>query len=278
MAVGARLVDDDAVEDEQQRDHADGDRDRRRRGRHRDRARHRQHDERERAQDERDEHDARDRHRLPRRLAAEPVARTSRRAAPTAPTPASSSPLRSLRRSIAQPPARAIRAACSVLRSRNAIVIGPTPPGTGVIAPATSLTASKSTSPAEAVLRAVHADVDDDRARLHPVGLHHLRARPTAAMSTSARRQTSARSRVREWHDRHRRVGAEQQLRHRLAEEVRAPDDDRLGAFELRARRVEQRHDALRRARPQPLDAEREPAGADRRQAVDVLVGVDHAR
>src|SRR5207302_5046049 len=31
---------------------------------------------------------------------------------------------------------------------RSAIVIGPTPPGTGVIQPATSLTASKSTSPA----------------------------------------------------------------------------------------------------------------------------------
>ena len=39
------------------------------------------------------------------------------------------------------------RAAQSVLRSSIAMVIGPTPPGTGVIAPATSATASKSTSP-----------------------------------------------------------------------------------------------------------------------------------
>ena len=50
-----------------------------------------------------------------------------------------------------QPPhaVTCIRAALTVLRSRQAIVIGPTPPGTGVIAPATSLTASKSTSPHE---------------------------------------------------------------------------------------------------------------------------------
>ena len=39
------------------------------------------------------------------------------------------------------------RAASSVFWSSIAIVIGPTPPGTGVIAPATSATASKSTSP-----------------------------------------------------------------------------------------------------------------------------------
>src|SRR5437879_2097666 len=43
---------------------------------------------------------------------------------------------------------RRAAAAASVLRSRQAIVIGPTPPGTGVIAPATLLVAAKSTSPA----------------------------------------------------------------------------------------------------------------------------------
>src|SRR5262245_63467155 len=42
----------------------------------------------------------------------------------------------------------ATRAACSVLCISITIVIGPTPLGTGVIIPATSLTASKSTSPA----------------------------------------------------------------------------------------------------------------------------------
>src|SRR5665213_1891883 len=38
-------------------------------------------------------------------------------------------------------------AACAVLARSMAIVIGPTPPGTGVIAAAISRTASKSTSP-----------------------------------------------------------------------------------------------------------------------------------
>src|SRR6202035_1571495 len=38
-------------------------------------------------------------------------------------------------------------AASRVLRNRHAIVIGPTPPGTGVIATATRRTESKSTSP-----------------------------------------------------------------------------------------------------------------------------------
>src|SRR6266568_24307 len=38
-------------------------------------------------------------------------------------------------------------AASSVLRNRQAIVIGPTPPGTGVMAPATRRALSKSTSP-----------------------------------------------------------------------------------------------------------------------------------
>lgn len=44
-------------------------------------------------------------------------------------------------------PPHAISAARTVLLSSIAMVIGPTPPGFGVIAPATSRTASKSTSP-----------------------------------------------------------------------------------------------------------------------------------
>jgi hypothetical protein len=89
------------------------------------------------------------------------------------------------------PPARlaAALAASSVLRSSIAIVIGPTPPGTGVISPARSAAASKSTSP-RGLVGAVDADVDHRRARLDPVALDS-RGRPTAATSTSARRQTS---------------------------------------------------------------------------------------
>src|SRR5436190_459015 len=90
------------------------------------------------------------------------------------------------------------RAAFTVLRSRQAIVIGPTPPGTGVIADATSETSSKATSPERPSSR-----------RFVPTSItiapgltqsaFTIRARPTAAIRTSARRQTPGRSRVREW-------------------------------------------------------------------------------
>src|SRR3974390_1633101 len=40
-----------------------------------------------------------------------------------------------------------MQAARSVLKRRHAIVIGPTPPGTGVMAPATSRASAKLTSP-----------------------------------------------------------------------------------------------------------------------------------
>jgi hypothetical protein len=64
-----------------------------------------------------------------------------------------------------------------------AIVIGPTPPGTGVSAEATSLTASyiavadeAITALARAVIHAVDADVDDDGAGLDHVGRHEVGA------------------------------------------------------------------------------------------------------
>ena len=162
------------------------------------------------------------------------------------------------------------------MRSRQAIVIGPTPPGTGVIAPATSLTASKSTSPQSTAVDAVHADVDHGRAGLDPVGADHPRAADGGDQDVGAAADLGevARARVA---DGDRRVGSEQQLRHRLAEQVRAADHDGLGALERRAGLREQQHHAGRRARPQAVAAQRERAGAERRQAVDVLERVDEA-
>jgi hypothetical protein len=95
-----------------------------------------------------------------------------------------------------------------------AMVSGPTPPGTGVIAPAISAT-SGCTSPTSvdpfvrndssrlafpAKRRAnstgigdfVHAHVDHGRARLHEVSRVIIPARPMAATRMSARRQTPA--------------------------------------------------------------------------------------
>ena len=99
-----------------------------------------------------------------------------------------------------------------------------------------------------------------------------IRGRPTAAIRTSARAHTAgevARARVA---DRDRRVGGQQQLRHRLAEQVRAADDDRLGALELDVRRspaAPSRRSACTAAGPGRPSASR-PA-EQRRQPVDVL-------
>ena len=82
---------------------------------------------------------------------------------------------------VAQPPHQAgapaaARAASSVLRSSIAIVIGPTPRGTGVIS-ARALGRRVEVDVAdEAVVGAVDADVDHGRARLDPVALDHPRA------------------------------------------------------------------------------------------------------
>jgi hypothetical protein len=66
--------------------------------------------------------------------------------------------------------------ALEVLASSMVMVIGPTPPGTGVMSEATSFAESKSTSPHKlSVRQAVDADVDDHRARLDHVAGDHLR-------------------------------------------------------------------------------------------------------
>src|SRR6185369_14008375 len=94
-------------------------------------------------------------------------------------------------------------AATRVLRMSMAIVIGPTPPGTGVIAPATSAASAKATSPTK---RPLPSSVG---MRLIPTSMtvapgliqspRTISGRPIAATTMSARRTTSGRSRVREW-------------------------------------------------------------------------------
>ena len=61
------------------------------------------------------------------------------------------------------------RAAWTRWVSRIALVSGPTPPGTGVIAEATRLADANSTSPDELAVHDVDADVDDDG-----TGLEHV--------------------------------------------------------------------------------------------------------
>ena len=121
-------------------------------------------------------------------------------------------------------------AASTVLTSSMVIVIGPTPPGTGEIQPATSFTPSKSTSPASlpSGVRLVPTSMTTAPG-LTMSAVTRLRL-PTAATSTSAWRVIGAelaRLRVR---DRDGGVGGEQQHRHRLADHVRAAEHDRVAA------------------------------------------------
>ena len=86
------------------------------------------------------------------------------------------------------------------------------------------------------VVGAVDADVDDGRALLDPVAAGSSRGRPTAAISTSARRQTPGRSRVREWHTVTVAFCSSRSWHERLADQVRAAHHDRLRALERRRR------------------------------------------
>ena len=89
------------------------------------------------------------------------------------------------------------------------MVIGPTPPGTGVIRPATAAASSKATSPTTRVLPCAAFSGSREGTRLMPTsttvapGLIQspriISGRPTAATRMSAVRHRAGRSRVREW-------------------------------------------------------------------------------
>ena len=144
------------------------------------------------------------------------------------------------------------QAARTVLASRQAIVIGPTPPGTGVIAPAISVTSAKATSPTMRDLppscrHPVDADVDHGGAGLDPIAPHHLRSsdRREQHVGAAADRRQIARLGMRH---RHRRVLRQQELRQRLADDVGAADHHRLEPGERRLHGLGEKHAADRRA------------------------------
>src|SRR3954452_10652682 len=94
--------------------------------------------------------------------------------------------------------------AVSVLSSRQAMVMGPTPPGPGVMDPATAAAPAKWTSPTSRALPSTAPAT-----RLMPTSMtvapgliqspRTISGRPTAATRISARRHSPARSWVREW-------------------------------------------------------------------------------
>ena len=94
--------------------------------------------------------------------------------------------------------APSIRAASSVFSNRQAMVIGPVPPGIGVIAAATCLTVSKSTSPTmPASVRETPTSMTAAPGLTWSAVMRW--AIPAAPTRMSALRQTSARFGVREW-------------------------------------------------------------------------------
>ena len=160
------------------------------------------------------------------------------------------------------------QAASRVLRKRQAMVIGPTPPGTGVIAPATSR-------------RLREGDVADEL-RLALAGGHRLMptsittapgltqsprtisGRPTAATRMSARRQTAGQIARPRMGDRDGAVLVRAAAAPSACRRCRAADHDRLEPGEIRPHRFDQHQAAERRAGHKPGSAGREPPGIQR--------------
>ena len=118
------------------------------------------------------------------------------------------------------------------------MVIGPTPPGTGVIAPAMPCASAKATSPTSSAFppgraNAVDADVDDDGAGLDPVALDHLRLAHRRDQNIGAPTGRPGGRGVLECAIVTVQFSAEQQRRHRLADDVGAAEHDRIGAGQI---------------------------------------------
>ena len=92
------------------------------------------------------------------------------------------------------------RRACRVFTSSIVIVIGPTPPGTGVIQPATSRTPAKSTSPQSLPSSLRFMPTSMTMAPGLTIAAVSVLRRPTAATTMSACRVCWPRSGVALWH------------------------------------------------------------------------------
>ena len=146
--------------------------------------------------------------------------------------------------------------------SRRALVTGPTPPGTGVIAEATGARGLEVDVADELVADDVDADVDDDRARAQHLPGDEARDAGGHDHDLGARGCARARSTVLRVADRDGRVLAQQQQGGGLADDVRAADDDDAPARERDARALEDLDRGVRGRRQEALVAE---ASAGRR-------------
>ncbi len=162
------------------------------------------------------------------------------------------------------------RAACKVLTSSIAIVIGPTPPGTGRDRRSDLRRGLVVDIADQTVFEPVHADVDHHRPGFHGVGAKQARnphrrdenvGTPADGVQVPGPGMTDGDGRV----------GRQQQARHRDPDQLRASDDHGLRPFELDALVAEQLHHPRRGAGHQAGGAVGEQAGVDRGEAVDVL-------
>ena len=169
---------------------------------------------------------------------------------------------------------RARTHASNVLRNSIATVIGPTPPGTGVMNEARRSAAAYSTSPTSVAADAIDADVDHDRAGLDPFAAHQLGAADRRDDDVGSAHLRGEVRRARMAHD-HRRVALEQHHGDRLADEHRATDDDGMQAVRIGAGPIEEIHAADRRARPQTGAPGEQRALVQRMQPVDVFARID---
>ena len=153
--------------------------------------------------------------------------------------------------------------------SRRALVTGPTPPGTGVIADATSRAESMSTSPTT-VADDVDPDVHDHGTRLEhvagdepgPAGRDDHDVGPPHVLGEIGGPRMA---------DRHRGVLAKEQERGRLAHDRRATDHHRVPTLDSIPDRCEHLDGGMGGRRQEAVVAERQQAGIERMDAVDVL-------
>ena len=151
---------------------------------------------------------------------------------------------------------------------------GPTPPGTGVIADATSTAEAKSTSPTMATVDEVDADVDDDRPGFSIAPVTRP-GRPAATTTMSARATCAARSRRPRVADRHRRVLADEQEGGRHPDDRRPTDDDRVATGHRDPGAAQDLDRRVGRRRQEAVVAEPEETGVERVDPVDVLGRID---
>src|SRR5215207_6581457 len=124
-----------------------------------------------------------------------------------------------------------------------------------------------------AALNAVDADIDDAGTRLDPAALDHFR--PSNGRNDEIRPAANTGQVIRSgMRDRDRTIFRQQQLRHRLADNIGTPDHHGFAARELAQRLPCQHHAAERRAWHEAVLSGRKTSRVDDVKSIDVLGGV----